>query len=223
MMIAASGRACLESLTRSELSSLRHGQKAFFGALFLPIIVSHVSVFFGCERPRFPATISWTTRRGLPFYCFAVCWLVGWFEMHQACKRCPGGTSFIVQMVMLGIVALFLAPIGVSRFQDIVHHVASLFYMVDHVVLIVYLQMRPLYGVSFCIAFLGFLAATFAVKKSKIFWKLNTQPPPADVMPHIDRLPPLGRRRILRLLFLEMLFEYLLFFAFISGISSGIS
>ena len=63
--VAESGARFRALLGPGEVANLRRAQALFHASLFLPALVYFV-LKLGDAVPRFPATISWTVRRGLP-------------------------------------------------------------------------------------------------------------------------------------------------------------
>ena len=111
-------------------ADLRDAQQFFLATFALPTL----AYYLGAERT-FPATISWTIRAGWPKWLHHVLWLSGWAYTVRAVSRAEtaAGLVLCVVMVAVGVVAVVLAPIGISARTDHVHNAASLVYILLHI------------------------------------------------------------------------------------------
>eukprot|EP00947_MAST-08B_sp_MAST-8B-sp1_P005646 g5646.t1 len=127
------GASFRSRLTAADLRTLHRAQAVFHLSTFLPLVLYHCKT--SDEKPKFPATISYTIRHGLPRWTQHGLWLLGWGLMlkvlrGQASDRLT--RLFGAQMVLTGIVAVIFCPLGQGKLSDKVHFVASGAYMVDH-------------------------------------------------------------------------------------------
>ena len=72
--------------TRADLTDIAVSQALFHISMLLPPFL-----YWVCRTPdadpRFPATISWTIRRGTPKTVQHVCWLAGWLNLSPVLAR----------------------------------------------------------------------------------------------------------------------------------------
>jgi hypothetical protein len=111
-------------------ADLRDAQRFFLSTFALPTL----AYYLGAERT-FPATISWTIRAGWPKWLHHVLWLSGWAYTVRAVSRAETAAGLVLcaVMVAVGVVAVVLAPIGISARTDRVHNAASLVYILLHI------------------------------------------------------------------------------------------
>jgi hypothetical protein len=115
-------------------AGLQIAQIFFLSTFVLPTLV-YYSVDPSSDR-RFPATISWTIRRGAAKVIHHLLWLAGWACVIYALRRggeTQGWVIFAVFMVAVGIVAVVLSPIGCSERMDAIHYAASAAYTLLHI------------------------------------------------------------------------------------------
>jgi hypothetical protein len=172
------------------------------------------------SAPKFPATISWTIRKGLPKKVNHLLWTWGWWTMYGVFARAGDGLSllFILQMFATGIVTTCLAPVGQGGgWLDQVHFVGALLYMLDHIVLFYYLGTTLPYRAVFYCSFVAMAASISAVKR------LGLQP--EQLEQRRDKLSAVLPARTLNKLYwceLVMCSENLMFTGFITGMASGL-
>ena len=177
------------------------------------------------KTPRFPATISWTVRKGSGSVLFHAFWVAGWLNFlrpllrHEACRGAvPLGAS--LQMWATGIVAISLSPVGVSDAVDTRHHVTSAKYMVDHIAMCAIFGVGGLYARGMIASGLVFGVSTFYLKAVKRKHGEDTIPSGASCDYRIaqrKKLSAAARREIAGVELVEMVTEYAIFSFFISG------
>ena len=125
-------------MTAADLEELKAGLQVA-QLFFLSTFVAPTLVYYSTEPRadrRFPATISWTIRRGTSKFLHHALWLAGWACVINALQR-SGETrawvAFALFMVSVGIVAVVLSPIGFSERMDTIHNAASAAYMLLHI------------------------------------------------------------------------------------------
>mmetsp|Transcript_19509 Transcript_19509/g.25270 ORF Transcript_19509/g.25270 Transcript_19509/m.25270 type:complete len:151 (+) Transcript_19509:303-755(+) len=138
---------------------------------------------------------------------------------------CPFASFFVYGMIAIGIVAMGFAPVGQSVVQDKIHYLTSFFYMFGHLFIIFYFNISPLHSFGFAFSFLFFMMKTLRLRKLKDTYNFHH---PANisndaVVARIAKLSANQRLHLTRCMFLEMIFEYAMFLAFITGIDSGLS
>lgn len=125
----------IAKLTPADGVALRTAQLCFLCAITLPPTIYYSSMGPD-DPPAFPASISYTIRKGRPYSAFSVLWPVGWALKLQVVYRLGSVPSriFFTQMFATGVVLCLICTIGSSDEANGAHDVAALFYMVDHFV-----------------------------------------------------------------------------------------
>ena len=72
---------------------------------------------------------------------------------------------FSVKMILVGITAVMVCPVGQGELSDKIHFFASAVYMIDHVFMGQLLNIPYIYMISFYIYFAG-LAISLAIRNS---------------------------------------------------------
>jgi hypothetical protein len=210
--------------TRADLTDIAVSQALFHISMLLPPFL-----YWVCRTPdadpRFPATISWTIRRGTPKTVQHVCWLAGWLNLSPVLARDWRVLAFAAQMVLTGCAAICVCPVGVSRSFDMVHYVGSLAYMLDHIILFHVLDVPAGYQRGFYLSLAVFLCSKLALETSKA--RAGVVLPPhlsnEGVLRTLRALPAPHRRRVWLSELVEMISENALFAFFISGMGAGVS
>jgi len=131
--LAAQTAAFRSALAPADVATIELARNVFQASWIVPL-----GLYFALEpQPRrWPITISWTIRRGVPKLAHHACWISGWLLFVAAAWHAGDLliSAFIVSMFLTGALAIILCPIGQSPLQDKVHWVASLIYMCDHAV-----------------------------------------------------------------------------------------
>ena len=194
--VAAHATALRAALTPADLAQIGLARNLFQASWAVPL-----ACYFLVEpRPlRFPMSISWTIRRGLPRWVHHASWLAGWSIFAAALVRAGNAfvTTFSLQMFATGALTVILCPLSGRKLQDAIHWLSALIYMADHVVMFGLLGTRP--------AFVATFWACFAVM---------------SVCTVVERRGEGGALRAAEWGF--MLGEYGLFIAFLSGMLSGL-
>jgi hypothetical protein len=223
------GRKFRANLTERDLSDLQRARRLFLAGIALPPLLYYSGA---SERPtKFPATISFTIRKGLPSYVGFALWLGGWYNMGRTFHRprCPAFVRrFSTQMFATGVwLHVFRLGMG-SLGYDAAHFLGAIFYMLDHLVLHEVLGMRQGYRHTFRGAFGLMVAAGLSLatleKRSGIMpeHKLTARSHTALRAKQVAALPRSTRRLILLLELLVMGCENALFVSFVGGMLSGV-
>lgn len=141
-----------------------------FPLYYLPIFRS----FGGDAEPKFPCSISWMTRKGLPRYSTLLLWLVGWSLLLRAFFKDGefGAMShndwyraaFMLQMFAAGFVTVVCTPMKgkdvAMGSTDALHCYAAMLYVFDHVVAneIMGVPLTSPFGLAFAVT--SFLCGT---------------------------------------------------------------
>ena len=190
---------------------------------FVPAVLYYLGT--SESKTKFPATISFTIRKGIPKWAQHMIWMRGWWHTYAVLSKKGRFTSiFSKQMIATGIVATWLFPVGKSEAVDRVHFVTSALYMIDHICLLQLLGIRSIYKVGFYLSFLLMATALFFRKKME---QLARLPSEGDVDNNqLEALREMqlkgpAKRKLWWLEGAVMFFENSLFFSFVSGMTSG--
>lgn len=126
-------------LRRPDVDAIRSAKHLFLLSFFIPPLAYYTKgiPFFEDSDQKFPATISWTIRRGLPKYLHHLFWINGWVLMlrmlvrrffaarSQSAKKAAWKVLvFGLQMFCTGVVSIVLYPVGQNNGQnDRVHFI----------------------------------------------------------------------------------------------------
>ena len=221
--IARQGDALVQNLGPGELRLMRLCQWFFHGSMVVPFILFHgacrlhgdpeACVWHGTCK--FPATISATVSAGVPKVVQHVLWSVGWALYVTVVARCDTrsrfGLIFAAQMILTGVMALFVFPEGHGAHSDALHQRFATFYFLDHLVLIAYVHQRPRYTRGFNLLLALFGLTTIAVNVCK-----------GSVGAGEAGRSFCSASTVWLWYFLEMFFEYAVMFCFVCGLSSGL-
>ena len=224
-----------------DLRYLKLARLFFHGCSVLPAVVyygigvrhrrrpsSNATLARGIDTPpKFPASISFTIRKGLPRYTQFVLWAAGWSCLGNVIYK-HGSTSlrrFLLHMIGTGLWTTQLFPLGNGALSDAAHFLGAGIYMVEHIVLMDVLHMHSKYRTVFyhaCVALVGSIVTTRCLERSTNVPSESTlTTTPATRANLIQKLP-----KKLQLCFfcselLLMVSENLLFTSFVQGIPSG--
>jgi len=216
----------LQDWTPEEAASLRSGQLFFYATFVVPTVLYD----YRCgpdQVPRFPATIRFTIRAGLPKWTHHAIWFAGWHCVLTSLARRPLGLLFASQMVATGMVATMLAPCGHSRALDLVHYASALAYMLDHIAMLAYWRMASWVWAGFGASLLAFVLAFVAKESYRARHGIkaaNGASAEAIASASAAKLGPPDdprRDRLWSLEAMEMACEFGLFFFFVRGMSTG--
>mmetsp|Transcript_31921 Transcript_31921/g.76255 ORF Transcript_31921/g.76255 Transcript_31921/m.76255 type:complete len:213 (+) Transcript_31921:250-888(+) len=203
---------------------LAAAQQCFFAVFVIPPLL-YYALRNPDPAPRFPATISWQVRAGPPKWAHHALWGLGWTNALLACYRSTLSSFamfFHLKMFAAGVVAIVLAPIGQSETMDKVHYISALVYMIDHSVMAFYWHVDFSYQLGYYISLACFIASTVALRRLKTANQLESTVTSRDIKTQ-EKIPankqPALAVTMRRLEFSEMLFENLLFFFFVAGIT----
>lgn len=117
----------------------------FIAGLIVPFPLYYMSPFkYWCggdgQDAKFPCSISWMTRKGLPRYFGNATWLTGWafllysMTLHQQ-RNAIGIQIWVMTMFIAGFVTVILTPIRedvAMGHDDTIHCVGASIYIADH-------------------------------------------------------------------------------------------
>uniref|UniRef100_A0A6S8AS38 Uncharacterized protein n=1 Tax=Aplanochytrium stocchinoi TaxID=215587 RepID=A0A6S8AS38_9STRA len=221
-------------LSPSDVAQIRKARDYFHLTSLIPLILYYLKT--SEERTKFPATISFTIRKGIPRAAHHVLWLLGWYSMYDVFHRAGSRFSrlFAIQMWVTGVICTFICQLGQGKLSDAIHFVTATMYMIDHVVLFSYLKTRRIFRSAFYVSFLAMAAAMrekkrihrehdlFSGEYSLDDIDVNNGHSIAKEHEKLSRLEPVIRNKIWWMDVFIMTFENLLFTSFVSGMTSGL-
>lgn len=214
--LAASGACFRARLTEDDIADVRRAR-----AIFLSSSAVSWMLYYGRiseARPKFPATISWTIRRGTPRYVSLALWLAGWRLMLKVFWAAAGHATkvYALQMFSTGLLMQVAFPLGESKLKDGVHAVLAGLYMLDHHALFYYVNTpRPFRAVFY--GSFGLMLAAMSERRRR--FGLTDE---GEVEGLMRRLGRRDRRTLLLLELAIMLFENALFLGFVTGMTAGL-
>lgn len=178
------------------------------------------------KETRFPCSISWMTRKGLPRFSTLLLWHAGWACMLRAFLIADevdwGKFSFMGQMWLTGFVTIVMAPMKgpdvALGAKDALHCYGAMLYVFDHIIAYIYaLGIEP--WSPWCVSF----AVTSGL--CGVMQALRADGDRAAKL-LFARLTGAGSRRLPSFLWaIEvafMILENALFFVFLFGMCSGV-
>ena len=219
--LLARGRAFRRALTATDRAEVVQARTLFQLASVLPTALYYAKLSKD-KHPKFPATISWTIRAGLPKWCHYVLWSAGWYRMWGIFRRRGDGFAkmFAKQMYATGVVTTMLASLGKSEALDVVHFVGASAYMVDHHILFYYLNTKSVYRKIF---YGSFAALAYFVHAQKQLGITSENSSYSARKALVAKMTPAQRRRLWWVEMGVMLFENAMFVGFVAGMASGLT
>jgi len=184
--------------------------------------------------PKFPATISYTIRKGLPKQVHFLMCIAGWAAMFPVLRRCstPWVQCFFAQMLLLGLWATQIFPLNnnnglVPEFvNDVCHFFGAVAYLVYQVVAMRLINIQPLYRRLFFSSFGLLTYSLFRVKQIErmtgIVMESGTLSSPQERELILSTMSPELRQSLFQWELMVMVFENLLFASFVQGFPSGL-
>jgi len=221
--LEAEGSALCDRLTPRDIRQLHRARALFHACSIIPCAL----YYFGTsERPtKFPATISFTIRKGVPRWAHHVLWAAGWACMGEVIRNAGSQwvQRFTASMVATGVWTVVVFRLGHGRVSDLAHFIGAGVYMLDHEMLCSVFKVDTRYRAAFRVSFLlmlGALVRGHALERvAGIGGESRVSP---AVRARQIAAAPLGvRRKLWRADLAIMLFENLLFASFVHGVTSG--
>ena len=160
LTIFSSSSTCFfTSLTRTDASLIKSAQTIFLSQSVINLFLYYLGYGIDGNNTKFPATISFTIRAGLPFYSNLILWSSGWIQMFRVLlsKGDKVAKIFAAQMYLVGLSTVYFFPVGISEKKDQIHGSFAGLYFVYHIVLFKYLRTTFQYQMGFYVSFLSFV------------------------------------------------------------------
>lgn len=216
--------ALLSRLTARDEELLRSARRLYHACSVVPCLLYYLRT---SESPtKFPATISFTIRKGVPRWTHHALWLAGWACMGRVFQSAGSAATrrFAAAMFATGIWTTFIFRLGGGLLSDAAHLLGAAAYMVDHEVLLRLWAVAPPYRAAFR-ASLGVLLAAFwrgHLLERRHGISAESFASPAVRRRQIAAAPRTAQRSLFRADLAIMLSENLLFSAFVQGMLSGV-
>jgi hypothetical protein len=202
---------------------IRSAQKFFLTQSALNLFLYYGG--FGLEaHPKFPATISFTIRGGLPLYSNMLVWTAGWTQMMRVLLR-KGDTLckiFATQMYCVGFSTVYLFPVGAGGTSDLIHGACAGLYFIYHIVLFKYLRTTTPYKVGFYTSFALFLFSLSRIRRIEKNHQFRSESNAEGNKQQKRSLPPVIRRKLWWHELLLMVSENTMFVSFLLGMTSSL-
>ena len=223
--IETEGTALRAVLTSDDVQMIKLARFLFHSCSILPPLLYYMGA--GDDNPpKFPATISFTIRKGVPKQAQLLLWVAGWACMSNAVRRSQVVQKFCAKMFLTGVWTTVLFRLGRDAASDAAHFVGAGVYMLDHIVMMKVLKTKPTFRKAFYASLLVLLTSiggTHAAERvAGLPMESCNRTNTADRARRIAALPTKLRRRLFFCELLVMLSENLLFASFIQGMPSGL-
>jgi hypothetical protein len=231
-LFARSAERFYGSLDSSDVRRLAFARSIFLANSALSLVLYYGGASPDGRQAKFPATISWTVRRGLPKWANLAIWSAGWWQVARVFARRGDALArgFAAQMYLLGLTTVGICPVGQGAVTDAVHGACAGCYFVCHCVLHWYVRTAGAFRAGFFGSFAAFLLALGRVRgMEKKFGFLAESDSRAgkpgdggDGATGRQLLQPEPRRLLFRYELAQMLCENGMFVSFLLGMTSGL-
>ena len=221
--LVRTGKRFRASLTAADVATIKSARNYFIASQLIPELL----YFVLDAAPKFPCSISFSIRRGLPRWTQHAGWLYGWYLMSSVLWHAGGPflSFFGVTMFVTGFVGVCVFRLGDgSTFTSAIHSYSAGLYMLDHVVLVEILGITAWYRR----AFVGAMLITFATYAWKVRLE-RTNGIHGEVddggkaqLRELWRRAPSNARLLWWVELCFMVCENVLFLAFVGGMASGL-
>lgn len=222
-MLQYETRRFRSTLNAEGLQNLRHAKLCFLVSQYLPMVLYYLGT--SEEQLKFPASLSYTTSRGLPRWTCLTFWLMGWsFFLRLLSTTNLPIMAFATQMMATAwICAVYNRPHQSLR-EDLIHLVAATLYILDHVFLMELLNVGSIYQLCFHIFFaltaLSQCWGVYVKRRAGIECKHSSSA--LEWRTTLARLQPQAQKELWWAEMSFMISENLIFTSFVLGLTSGL-
>mmetsp|Transcript_27606 Transcript_27606/g.38837 ORF Transcript_27606/g.38837 Transcript_27606/m.38837 type:complete len:321 (-) Transcript_27606:2120-3082(-) len=220
------GKEFRKSLTSQDAKELKLARFLFHSCSVLPALVYYMGTV---ERPaKFPATISFTIRKGLPKHLQTLLWVSGWVYMARIIKRAGSIRiqKFCTKMFLTGVWTTQIFRLGQGQLSDVAHFWGALIYMLDHAALFEILNTKHIFRRIFYSSFAALVIGCGGTRAMEVLAGLpmesNFETSTADRARQLSKVNSTTRRKLFLWELLVMVSENLLFASFVQGMPSGL-
>ena len=150
----AEGQRFRSGLSLESISSLRNARFCFLCSQYLPMLLYYMRT--SEQQLKFPASLSYTTSRGLPRFACLLLWLVGWYFFIRILDWSADLAilAFAAQMLLTAGISAWSNQPNQTRHHDLIHMGAATLYILDHIWLMELVGMKSIYKAGFYTFFL---------------------------------------------------------------------
>ena len=176
-ILSNSANQFFKRLTKKDARLIRNAQRIFLSNVFLNLILYYQGCGVDGNNTKFPATISYTIRGGLPLYTNLLVWTAGWRQMMRVwfSKGDQMARTFAVQMYLVGFSTVYLFPVGQGGWRDQVHGALAGLYFIYHGVMFKYLRTTTPFQIGFYVSFFTFLVKLRQIRKLEVQYEFRTE------------------------------------------------
>jgi len=148
-----------ENLNPQQLWLIKAGRNTFLFCQVVPQLLYYLR--YSDKSPRFPATISWTIRKGPPRWLHCVSWILGWgLTLSGMLPRSNRAIRvYMLQMVLTGIINILFPVDSGGAYEHKIHYWTAAMYLADHYWLFEILNEKAIYRTVFKLCFVGMVIA----------------------------------------------------------------
>ena len=164
-------------LTKKDARLIKSAQRIFLSNVLINLILYYQGYGVDGNNTKFPATISYTIRGGLPLYTNLLVWTAGWRQMMRVwfSKGDQIARTFAVQMYLVGFSTVYVFPVGQGGWKDQVHGILAGLYFIYHGVMFKYLRTTTPFQFGFYVSFFTFLFNLRAIRKLEVEYDFRTE------------------------------------------------
>ena len=217
------GQRFRSALSGPKISSLRYAKFSFLLSQYLPMLLYYLGT--SEQKLKFPASLSYTTSRGLPRLSCLALWLLGWSFFLGTLDWASDLAimAFASQMLLTAGISAWSNQPNQGRREDVIHMAAATLYILDHVWLMELLGMRWIYQAGFY--------SFFLITAASLHWgqsiKRRSGVPAKHTSSALEwqkllaKLPESQSRQLWWAELSFMVAENLVFTSFVLGLTSG--
>jgi hypothetical protein len=224
--IEAEGADFRSRLSPQDLKGIQRARFLFHSCSILPPLIYYWGKTTEDKPTKFPASISFTIRKGAPQRAQLLLWTAGWIYMFRIIRQAGSDVlqKFSIKMFLTGVWTTVVFRLGGNHFSNMIHFFGAGWYMVDHIVLLKILKTRPMYRKIFYGSFLCLLTSIGRLRRLEQEAKLpaEAETTTRDRAIRLARLPAKLQRSIFWWELLLMVSENMLFASFVDGMPSGL-
>ena len=228
-MIEKEGKKFRSKLTERDIRDVKRARTLFHLCSVLPPILYYWFSNVDRPKPKFPASISHTIRKGAPQQLQMTIWTCGWYLLSGVI--CRNGSSmlkkFTLQMYMTGVVTTTICALGQNVIKDAVHFAGAGVYMIQHVVFLKILKHNPRYQKCFYGSFGALLTSIVGLRRLERQHNIPSESTShgsvSNRRKQVAKLPSSTKSTFFCWELLMMISENVLFASFVHGMPSGLT
>ena len=237
---ASEGETFRKNLSHQDIKDISFAKYLFHTSSILAIVLYYSNIhkevnddghhYHRTNMKKFPASISYTIRRGIPQKVHFMVWITGWYYMLRAIRNSGSKRLqlFAKQMLTTGIWTVTVCRLGQnSPLMDAFHFGGAGLYMIQHIVLLKIFNTHPYYKSLFYKSFVALLTSVIGLRQFEKYHGIPTESQSSSTTPRkryiqLAKLSPFQQRCIFWFELVLMISENMLFTSFIQGMTSGL-